>query len=81
MRLKYSLSYSMIYDDACDDVGHGVIIYIRKIKIMMTKMKMMKMMIAMKIMIMMMTKNLYIGNMKNSRCSFLPPKARYVGGS
>ena len=75
MRLKYSLSYSMIYDDACDDVGHGVIIYIRKIKIMMTNM------IMMKIMIMMMTKNLYIGNMKNSRCSFLPPKARYVGGS
>ena len=32
----------MIYDDACDDVGHGVIIYIRKIKIMMTKMIMMK---------------------------------------
>ena len=71
----------MIYDDACDDVGHGVIIYIRKIKIMMTKMIMVKMMIAMKIMIMMMTKNLYIGNMKNSWCSFLPPKARYVGGS
>ena len=56
-------------------------IYIRKIKIMMTKMIMVKMNIAMKIMIMMMTKNLYIGNMKNSWCSFLPPKARYVGGS
>ena len=42
MRLKYSLLYSMIYDDACDDVGHGVIIYIRKIKIIMTKMIMMK---------------------------------------